>query len=319
MHGSNWTVILPILILGCSPGGKDVRPEPRESGHSQTTTSWTTVAWVGEVPIFAEDLRREHQRHSHRTALESLLSERLDEGLLSEAALREGLDRDPDLARTWRKVLACAYLERHLKLPANDEEALRRWHAGHADLFAQPETRRGGVVRARLDRTASAEGRARLRLRLETARAEAAACGTNALTFAEVVRQNSEDTATRYRGGDTGWLDAQPGPDGAVPPLAAALFSMATPGAVSFLFEWDGWLGFVRLADIRPSATSPFEAVRGRVALLATQEAERQARHELLAGLRTDVGVRVDSNALARLAASFHASLPERPPTKEMP
>jgi peptidyl-prolyl cis-trans isomerase D len=74
-----------------------------------------------------------------------------------------------------------------------------------------------------------------------------------------------EDQATRYAGGDLGWITD--GIDrGALPgPVTAALATLTEQGQLSGVIDSPGGFHLLKFMEISPEAVRPFAAVRGKI------------------------------------------------------
>lgn len=73
--------------------------------------------------------------------------------------------------------------------------------------------------------------------------------------FAELAKANSDDTGSKAKGGDLGWVKHGM----MVPKFEAALFALGKPGDISEPVETEfGW-HIIKLDDLKPAQTKPFE------------------------------------------------------------
>ena len=86
--------------------------------------------------------------------------------------------------------------------------------------------------------------------------------GAKAEQFARTARISSEDTTTRDKGGEVGWVTAD---DKMEPAIRDALVKMKVGEISAPLNTADGWYVF-RLMDIKPAGLVPFEDVKERIA-----------------------------------------------------
>jgi peptidyl-prolyl cis-trans isomerase C len=193
-------VSLGVIIGGCQD--EAVRENVAEKAET-ARLGRVEVAKVGDSSIYRMDVERlalEKGNLAPGETLEQtdpvfqqLLEELIDQRLLSQAALRRGLDKTTEnkrrLAAARERILGNILVEEHLKETVNDN-TIRRMYDQQAEL-----ANRGDEIRARhilLSDEASA-------LAAQTALAEGQG-------FAELARSVSIDAGSREQGGDLGWF-----------------------------------------------------------------------------------------------------------------
>ncbi|MEZ5892868.1 MAG: peptidylprolyl isomerase [Parvularculaceae bacterium] len=182
------------------------------------------------------------------TAFErGLVESYVEQRLLARAALSEGMQRSPAVARRVNaardRVLAAAYMDAQVEVAVTPEN-VRRLYAAQADV-----TRIGDEVRARHIVVPTKE-------EADAIVAELAA----GADFSALARQKSIDRATAPLGGEVGWFNrSQMTPD-----FSKAAFS-AEKGAVAPPFHTEfGW-HVLEVLDKRSGGTIPFAQVKGRI------------------------------------------------------
>lgn len=297
--------LLPLLLLaGCdrgSGGGLRAPPEPGD----------VAVARVGESAVYASDVKREAEAQGEIGAGEPLdassplfrrlMDELVDQRLLSQEALKRGLEDEPAvrrrLAAARERVLADALVE-NVVAGATNEAAIRALYADTQRL-----QRRSEEIRARQIVTAT-EAEARAVLGQLAAGAP----------FEQLAMQRSTDAATRFNGGDLDYftLDVMPEP-------YAAAVTGAPAGRVVGPFRTDaGWV-VLRVEDRRPEQPDTLEEVRPQLVRFLTFDRIRQLLEELRGKAKIEVllesgGARTQEPASApRAPAGGAAPAPAAP------
>lgn len=241
----------------------DVLVQQLESGVLDTVS----VA----APAVDRLIRANEQR---RTVAQAVVgAERfLDQVRLDPAAAKAYYDQHPDEFRVPERVkLELLVLSRNdlLRQASVSEEELKKHYADHADQYRTPEERRAShILIAVSPRASEAERKAAERkarqLYLEAKKDPA--------SFAELAKKNSQDPGSAQNGGDLGFL----GRGMTVKPFDAAVFAMKA-GDISEPVKSDYGYHVIRLTEIRPAKTRPFEAVRGEIEMeLKKQQAARK-------------------------------------------
>jgi len=93
--------------------------------------------------------------------------------------------------------------------------------------------------------------------------------------FAQLARTESQDPGSASQGGDLGFF----GQGQMVPPFDAAAFGLK-PGAISEVVETQFGFHIIKVAERKPEATRPFDAVKERIAQFLKQ---REVQERVLA------------------------------------
>lgn len=292
---------LALVLAGVScrerPVGPRVGAEPLPTN---------AVARVGEAFITKEALERELETRGGRAGKEAVLQELIAFQALLQEARAAGYDRDPGLVAAWEGMLVARFQEDRLGSSegagAKVEEAeVRDFYERSGERYRLPERSRAGVIFWQLSPKATAEKRAELAERAAAVRREAAKC--DAVGFQELVRQHSEDQATRYRGGDTGWLKLGEPDLRWEPAVVSAIWSLDEPGAVSPVLTGERGMYVVRLAERQPAGRVPFEGVREAIAYQLGRQRQQDRQSNLIAGAKSRVQIEVHRELLDSVRA----------------
>src|SRR5262245_26912303 len=175
------------------------------------------LAKVGPSEIRVEDFKREWalRAESSRTMLsaEDLLDELISRELVLLKAKQAGLEQDPEVRRAIRGVLINKLKERELKprteaVEVTADEIRARYEQNRAHYTTAPKARLAIIylpTDAKMSATRLTEAKARIQEARDTVRQQppdlTRGFGSVALTY-------SEDQASRYKGGDIGWIEA---------------------------------------------------------------------------------------------------------------
>lgn len=303
--------LLGVALLaqpGCDRG------EPRDSA--------LVLARVGEEVIRASDFRQELERRAGRQpidlraadARQHILDEMIDHRAQVARARELVLDRDPVVQRELDAVLVRHLRTRELDQKLQEirisEEEIERHYETHEDEFARPERQRAAIVALELPPGASAAARARRRAEAEALLAEAESLPAGFHGFGPIAARVSSHRASRYKGGDIGWLVRGELRHPFEPALLEAIFALEAPGQLGPIVEGERALYLVRLIDRAPRAVAPLEQVAPRIRQRLIDERQQRLEREWLADLRIRADVERDLERLAaielpaRLAAS---------------
>ncbi|WP_428408317.1 peptidylprolyl isomerase [Hyphococcus sp.] len=182
------------------------------------------------------------------TAFErELVESYVEQRLLARAALDEGLQRSPSVARKVNaardRVLAGAYMDAQIRDTVTPE-AVERLYRSQSDV-----TRLGDEVRARHILVATGEEAEEIIALLK-----------GGADFTALARERSLDRATAPLGGEVGWFTR-----GMMTPVFSNAAFSAEPGTLAAPFQTEfGW-HILEVLDRRPTSAVPFSSVRAPI------------------------------------------------------
>lgn len=301
-----WQVAALALMLGLAGCGGDAPPEA-------TQPSVPPLARVGDRILdeagFESELARWRAARRPVTNAEEVVREWVERESLLQRAVAMGLAEDPAVRRDLDQLLVQRLLERELQpgldaLEVSPEEVKAEYDREVA-RFTQPARVRLAMVFQESPRRSSEDSRAEARSRLESARQRVledpplGGRGPAAGGFGAIAAEVSDDQASRYRGGDLGWLE--PGRfDYRWPRVVLEKGYALEVGGVSGVLETEAGFYLVRKTDERPSTVIPLEQVEAqlRQTLLVQRRQERDAAFRQEA--TRQAGAWMDVEALAQ-------------------
>lgn len=299
------SAVLLLVLAGCG------RPASEADSGSEDV-----LAEVGGRRILRADLEREMATRGRSADPGTVLGELVRFELDLAEARRAGIEDEPGTRRAVERLLVSRLHERRpaAAAAAVADAEVAALYDREADRFTRPAAVRGSVLRVAVSPKADPEARARRAELAEALRAKAESLdGTG---FQSLVRERSDDAATRYSGGDTGWIPD--GESGALPAAVAdALRGLAVSDRALALVETTNAFHIVRFRESRPAARRPLaevaEGLRHRLRLAKAEELERARVQALME--RTPVRTNLAAlTALAKARESL-SSVPALPPT----
>ncbi len=284
------------------------------------------VAKVGGISItpgeFAEALNKRSKSlgtdHASGELKQQMLDELIREKVLLAKARAAGLDRDPELVRRWERMVVARYEAAHKpdaekqRLPAAAE--VEQFYQAHATEYQRPERIRVALIQIKGSAKATEEKRAELRERAAKVLMLVQAPGAD---FAELARLHSEDRATRYSGGDGGWMERGQTPPSWPRELVDAAFTLEKAGVVAPLLEASGSFYVLKLVERQPAGFRPLAEVRERI-VHKLKEQQRVANEERFYA-EQKAGLNVEINQAALQAVTLPppavAKAPGTPPS----
>ncbi len=295
------------------------------AGCSKPASPPDVLARVGTNEIRTADLLREaERRRSQRKSVPEapvLLEEMIEQETLLQRARQVGVDRDPQVARELNNLLISRLLEKEVvaqveKVAVTAAEIQAEYESNRVK-YSQPAKARLALLFQEVSRSSSetrrTEGKSRLleaRARLLT-RPPAPTGGAPVPGFGSMALEFSDDQASRYRGGDIGWLEAGRTNYHWPHPVLAAGFTLSN-GVPSEVIETDGGFYLVMKTDSRPGAIKSLAEVESALhqsLLLKKRRALDQAFREQA---RRQIGVVIQTNVLAGLKLPASERTPPR-------
>ena len=251
----------------------------------------------------------------------ALLDELVEHAALLEKAKAAGLDRDPDLRRSWENMLVSrlqeAELESRLSNAVPTSAQVNSYYQTNLAHYTEPAMRRGAVLFAEVSGKASAAQKEKSRHRLLEARARAGQLSSSNLVsrgFGVLATEVSEDQATRYRGGDMGWIKAGQGDARYDKPVLDALFALEKPASISDLIETSRGYYLVLWMEGRGERVKPLESVQVAIQHQLLIQNRQRLEADWKREARTAYPAEVYADALGRAKSSVTAPETVKPP-----
>lgn len=304
------------LCFLCSCGD----PKPKLQSDSPTRSrAQGELAQVGNTVITEEMFRAEwaHRHKNGGASGEPSEKERLEvlEALVSQEAIwakarAEGFDRSPEMLARIKSLVVGAYRESHAKSPSSEisEVDLQAQYEIQKARLLRPAAVRAAAILLAVPRSASAAKRMEIKAKAENI-AQLAFHADDA-GFADLARQHSEDQATRFRGGELGWLTRDS--VGRDTKLFDALTALPAPGGLSNVVETSIGFQVGRLLQKRGPGPRPFAEVREQLRHQVQAARRTQAQEDFQQSLKRGLAIEVDHN---RLAAMNLIATPSAPPS----
>ncbi len=249
----------------------------------------------------------------------AVLEDMVDLEVLAANARRAGYAEDDDVRRDIKHALAGRFrkerIERELRAVDVDEEAVEAYYQEHLDRFTLPEAARAAIIFFAVPSSASEDRRQEIAAKAEGVRQEALG-QTGGSDFGPLAVRHSDDQASRYRGGDVGWLSKGQQDSRHEPALLETIFALQQPGEIAPLVSTPSGVFLVKLIEKRPPRVQPlakvFEEIRQR--LLRARRAERERQLYGRATAQVAVHRHEDRIAALGLEAAESAQRAERAP-----
>jgi PPIC-type PPIASE domain len=304
IYRRKYTLVGLALIVLCLMG---LNHPARSEAPSSETLVYVDKATI-TVGEFEAELARRAPHMNSKEQMEALLDEMVRFEMIYAAAIKSGYDKDPQILARFKRLMVNKYIEdvlepRFSRLTVSDTEVKDRYKTHMAD-FVTSKRVRAAVIQIDVPAQVSKNKKAELLKRAKTARVEALKLDPATRSFGSVAVKYSDHQPTRYRGGDTGWLEAGKGDQRWPQVVNEAVFSLSKPGEVSPVITSPDGYYLVKLMETKESQPRPFVVVKERIRYELLTEKKAQVERGFYEELKAKVPVQVDRARLGAIETS---------------
>lgn len=307
-----------ILVLGLCTAAVACQPQkgPAKSGPAVARGSGFTITADEFKARIDEQSPFLRARYSTLDRKKEFLDNLIRFEVLAAEAQRQGLDKDPDVQNTLKKIMVQKLVQKSFQQEGNaaasvPEADLEKYFDEHRAEYNRP--RRVRVAAVVFDAPAGSPERAKklavARKALSKLRAEEK---KNTLAFAQIVREFSEDAATKGAAGDLQFRTHDELASSWSKQLADAAFSLK-PGETSGVVETPAALVILKFTGEQPELNRSFEQVKAQIANKLHRERRTKEFDEWLKGLREKANITVDEKALEAVQIAAAPAAPGAP------
>lgn len=285
------------------------------------------LARVAKRVISTEQLNQAWQRKYSNTNMggdqtqqvDAVLDELIQFELLFAGAKQAGYEQKPEVLQAIRRLIVDEYMKDTL-LPelaaiAVDDDEIEHYYEVHTERFTRPAAIRGALIQITLPATVSTEKKSELRDRAQAALIEAQQLAPPVASFGSVAVKYSDDQATRYQGGDIGWIsdNSRWGKQ-----LTSAFQLLSTPGDISEVLETEAGFYLLKLMELKPGGVQPLAEVRQQIVHQLFRDKRKATRDRFFTPLRNgfDVEIYTDRVDAWIEQAQSRTELPPRQPAQ---
>jgi peptidyl-prolyl cis-trans isomerase C len=291
------------LAVACQPqkGNQKKSGAPVARGSGFTITADEFKARIDEQSPFIR------ARYSSLDRKKEFLDNLVRQEVLAVEAERQGLDKDPEVRATLRKIMVQKLVQRRFQqemgqAPDVPEADLQKYYEEHLAEYVRP--RRVRVHAVVFDAAAGSPERAKkaalAKKALQKIRAEEK---KNPLVFAQVVAEYSEDQASKSVAGDLQFRSHDELAQSYSKQLADAAFALKA-GEVSGVVEGPAALYLLKFTGEQPEVNRSFEQVKTQIATKLSREKKTKEFDEWLKGLKDKAQVTIDEKVLESVEVS---------------
>jgi peptidyl-prolyl cis-trans isomerase C len=302
-------LVLGLCALGvaCQPSGPQKSGTPVARGNGVTITTDEFKARLDEQSPFIR------ARYTTLERKKEFLDNLIRQEVLAAEAERQGLDKDPDVRATLRKIMVQKLVQKRFQPDATAADV------PEADAQKYYEEHKAEYVRARrvrvhaivLNAATPAEKSKKLALAKKTLASVKAEEKKNPMAFAQAVATVSEDPGTKQLAGDLQFRSHEELEKAYSKAVADAAFALK-PGEYSNPVEAPTAILVLRFTGEQPELNRTFDQVKTQIAAKLSRDKKTKEFDEWLKGLREAAKITVDEKALegVEIAAAPQAGMP---------
>ncbi len=302
--------VVAALVIGAAIGAGLMLVGVRQAGvdRSGEVAEDRVLAVVAGSPITVDDLEAEMARRggaanfASREALNHLLDEMVHLDALVASARRAGYDEEFGVRKEMKHILAGRYRQAKLEpslrgLEVSDED-VESFYLENAERFTMPAAFHPALLHFAYSATVAEDYRREIAERAARVRDEALLLPEGG-HFGELAVRHSDDQATRYKGGDIGWIADGRKDTRFEPAVVDAIFALEEPGALSPLIETPSGIYLVRLLATKPAEMRPLDEVSAAIRQQILARKTRRLTEEFYTSTTDNVAIEIRRERLA--------------------
>jgi len=269
----------------------------------QPASKKVLLAKVGPREIHVEQFKREMSRRSRRSKnldKKMILEEMINYETLLTKAFEAGLDKDPEVIRSYHNLLIGKLkrnkLNPRIKSATVTDEDMQAYYEENIDTYTRRAKARMAIIHIKTHPKMSQEKLSGLKERMAEAREKSLKLTGSARGFGQVAINYSEDQATRYKGGDIGWISK--GRKYRWPAEVTDTGFSLESGGISDIITTDTGLFLVKVSDKRESVVTPLKKVKRRLRHKLLLEKRKTAEKTFQEEMRAATAIEIYPEAL---------------------
>jgi parvulin-like peptidyl-prolyl isomerase len=292
------------------------------SGCQKAVVPTNVAARVGEAVVTVEQLQAEVDRRARATGgrldAQKVLQELIDQEAAYQKAVRSGFLERPETRQAIRTMVVGQYLESREQevqiTNALTPEVLRGYYDLNRARFMRPPAVNAAAIRLEWRPKATEEKKAETLATARALREKAVAEASAQASFGHLAAEHSTDQATRYRGGEMGWMTREQAKLRLPAAAVTELFRLAKAGEVTEPVVTELGIYLLKLIGARGEELRPFDEVRPQIEheLARHRQADREARLREL--VRAGLTIQVNQEQVERVVPAAPAPVADKPP-----
>lgn len=312
-----FVVLAALAVTACNPG----QGGAKKSGPAVATGNGITITADEFKARLDEQSPFIRARYTTLDRKKEFLDNLVRFEVLAREAEKQGLDKDPEVQATLKKVMVQKLVQKSFQDPnalAQVPEAdLQKYYDEHKADYQRPRKMRVSAVV--LQAPAGSPQRAKKAADAKKALAKLKAEEKkNTLAFVQIVNEFSDDAASKSLGGDLNFKTQDELEKGYSKELAAAVFALK-PGETSGVIESPQGFYIVKMTGQQDELNRTFDQVKPQIQAKLSREKKTKEFDEWLKKLRDAAQVKVDDKALEAVEVAAAPAGAQAPPFPGMP
>jgi peptidyl-prolyl cis-trans isomerase C len=294
------------LAVACSPSGPTKTGTPVARGNGVVVTADEFKARLDEQSPFIR------ARYSTLERKKEFLDNLIRQEILAVEAEKQGLDKDPDVRNTIRKIMVQKLVQKKFQPDANPadvpEADLAKYYEEHKAEYVRPRKVRvhALVLNAAKGTPDRAKKLALAKKSLAKIKAEEK---KNPMVFAQEVAALSEDQASKQLAGDLQFRSQDELTKAYSKAVADAAFALK-PGEYSNVIETDTGFFVLRFTGEQPEMNRTLDQVKTQIAAKLSRDKKTKEFDEWMKSLRENAKVTIDEKALEAVEVAAAQPMP---------
>ncbi|MBI2947474.1 MAG: peptidyl-prolyl cis-trans isomerase [Verrucomicrobia bacterium] len=272
------------------------------------------IARVGDAVITQDAFQAElNRRAQHGQSIaspaerEAVLNDMIRVETFFAKARASGFDRDPELALQFKRMVVAKYEDMQWKkeppLRKPEPGEMQLFYDSHKDQFTSPEKVHVAVIFQRVSAKAREAQVGLVKSKMEALRRQALGQAAQQSHFGLLAQENSDDQATRYRGGDCGFLTRASAKVRWDHTVRDAAFALKAKGEISPVLRAPDGFYLLRLIERKEAEVAPLALVRERIEKHLFAAEQKRAREKFEAAERRGLEVEINDALLRSIEA----------------
>lgn len=322
--------LFALALSACSSCGS--KTSGTSSAPKPVQKDGPVVARVGEDVITADEVKQKlgeqspflQARYKDIAHKKEFVQNLVRFEVLSQEAYRRGLDKQPEVQNTVKKILVQELIRQEFdeKKATYTEQELKDYYDKHVDEFVKPERVRASQIFIaaggdKKDRSKAKQKAADLLSQLKENDAKAAEKhpkhdSYQPNLFADLARKESQDPATQQTGGDMRYLSKADMAKQYSNELADAAFGLEEGNQLSGVVEDEKGFRIVKLMNRQLAVNRSFDeqSVKDTIKGRLFREQRTKTFDEYVEKLKTDAKVSIDEKVLETVEVPAGAAVP---------
>ena len=236
-------------------------------------------------------------------AKKALLDEMIQVRLLAQEARRRGYDHDPEVENVYDNLLANRVRQDFRAQAKVSPQEIEAYYTAHPAEFTSPAAVHAAIIFVEAPAQLAADVRVQRRATMDSARQKALALPAGTAGFGTLAAEYSYDQATKYHGGDAGFLVEGSLVQRWEKPVLDAAFTLSGPDQLSDVITTGQGYYLIKLIAKRPSAVRSLDSVRLQIERRLTEDKEHQLVAEVTKRFSDKEPVKTYDDRLAAIPA----------------